>query len=608
MTPVVGLMGNPNVGKSTLFNGATGLRQHTGNWTGKTVGLQSGTSRVDGRAFTLVDVPGTYSLTPVSEEERAAADFVMEGRADAYIVVLDGTSLRRSLPLALQIMALQGRTVLCVNLLDEAQKRGIQVDTAAIAQALGVPVVGAAARSGRGIEAALRAALSLLDGPKRPPVPLPRRPGEREAEACHRRAAELCALTVHQRHEGPTGRQLRLDKLLTGRLLGVPAMVLLLGLVFFLTLKGANYPSALLQRGFALLGTWLRTGLATLHAPAFLADALMDGVFDTTATVVSVMLPPMALFFPLFTLLEDLGYLPRVAFDLDRCFARCHACGKQALTVCMGFGCNAVGVTGCRIIDTRRERLMAILTNSVTPCNGRFPALLALSTLFFGGGLLSAGLMVGLVAFSLLMTLALSFLLSRTVLKGQPSAYTLELPPFRMPQVGKVIVRSLLDRTLRILLRAVTVAAPCGLVIYLLGHLPLNGPSLLSRLVRFLDPAARLFGLDGAILSGFLLGLPANEIVLPLTLMGYEAAGVLPATAAAEALGPALRLAGWTPWTALSFMVFSLLHFPCSTTLWTIKKETGSWGWCLLSALLPTAFGLLFCLVLRLVAAVVWSF
>ena len=274
----------------------------------------------------------------------------------------------------------------------------------------------------------------------------------------------------------------------------------------------------------------------------------------------------------------------------------------------MGFGCNAVGVTGCRIIDTRRERLMAILTNSVTPCNGRFPALLALSTLFFGGGLLSAGLMVGLVAFSLLMTLALSFLLSRTVLKGQPSAYTLELPPFRMPQVGKVIVRSLLDRTLRILLRAVTVAAPCGLVIYLLGHLPLTGPSLLSRLVRFLDPAARLFGLDGAILSGFLLGLPANEIVLPLTLMGYEAAGVLPATAAAEALGPALRLAGWTPWTALSFMVFSLLHFPCSTTLWTIKKETDSRGWCLLSALLPTAFGLLFCLVLRLVAAVVWSF
>ena len=605
MTPVVGLMGNPNVGKSTLFNGATGLRQHTGNWTGKTVGLQSGTARVDGRAFTLVDVPGTYSLTPVSEEERAAADFVIEGRADAYIVVLDGTSLRRSLPLALQIMARQGRTVLCVNLLEEAQKRGIQVDTAALAHALGVPVVGAAARSGRGIKTALRAALALLDGPERPPVPLPQRPVEREAEACHRRAAELCALAVHQRYEGPSSRQLRLDKLLTGRLLGVPAMVLLLGLVFFLTLKGANYPSALLQRAFALLGARLRTWLAALHAPVFLTGALMDGVFDTTATVVSVMLPPMALFFPLFTLLEDLGYLPRVAFDLDRCFARCHACGKQALTVCMGFGCNAVGVTGCRIIDTRRERLMAILTNSVTPCNGRFPALLALSTLFFGGGLLSAGLMVGLVTFSLLMTLALSFLLSRTVLKGQPSAYTLELPPFRMPQVGKVIVRSLLDRTLRILLRAVTVAAPCGLVIYLLGHLPLTGPSLLSRLVRLLDPAARLFGLDGAILSGFLLGLPANEIVLPLTLMGYGATGVLTQTAAAGALGPALLSAGWTPWTALAFMVFSLLHFPCSTTLWTIKKETGSWGWCLLSALLPTAFGLLFCLVLRLVAAVV---
>ena len=603
MTPVVGLCGNPNVGKSTLFNGATGLRQHTGNWTGKTVGLQSGTARVDGRALTLVDVPGTYSLRPVSEEERAAAAFVTEGQADAYIVVLDGTSLRRSLPLGLSILVRQPRTVLCVNLLDECRKQGVRIDTDALSRALGAPVVGAAARSGRGIQESLRAALKLIDGPAPTPAPLAVAPGETEAEACHRRAGELCALAVSRTDGGARRRQLRWDRLLTGRVLGIPLMLLLLGLVFFLTLQGANYPSALLQRGFSLLGARLRTGLAALHAPAFLTGALMDGIYETTATVVSVMLPPMAIFFPLFTLLEDLGYLPRVAFDLDRCFARCHACGKQALTVCMGFGCNAVGVTGSRIIDSKRERLVAILTNAITPCNGRFPALLALCTIFFGGGLLSAGLMVGIVAFSLLMTLGLSFLLSRTILRGQPSAYTLELPPFRRPQVGKVIVRSLLDRTLRILLRAVTVAAPCGLVIYLLGHLPQSGPSLLSALIRFLDPVGRYFGLDGAILSGFLLGLPANEIVLPLTLMGYGAAGVLPATAAAGALGPALLSAGWTHRTALAFMVFSLLHFPCATTLWTIKKETGSWGWCLLSALLPTVFGLLFCFLLRLVGA-----
>ena len=376
-------------------------------------------------------------------------------------------------------------------------------------------------------------------------------------------------------------------------------LLLLLGLVFFLTLKGANYPSALLERGFSALGGWLRRGLTDLGAPPFLIGALKDGVYGTTATVVAVMLPPMALFFPLFTLLEDLGYLPRVAFNLDRCFACCHACGKQALTVCMGFGCNAVGVTGCRIIDSRRERLIAILTNAVTPCNGRFPALLTLCTVFFGGGLLSAGLMVGLMAFSVAMTLGLSFLLSRTILKGQPSAYTLELPPFRRPQVGKVIVRSLLDRTLRILLRAVTVAAPCGLILYLLGSLPQEGPSLLSRLVRLLDPVGRAFGLDGAILTGFLLGLPANEIVLPLTVRGYGAVGALPSTASG-ALGPALLAAGWTRWTALAFMVFSLLHFPCSTTLLTIKKETGSWGWTLLSALLPTIFGLLVCLIIRI--------
>ena len=587
--PVVALCGNPNVGKSTFFNAATGLHQHTGNWTGKTVGLQQGQAKVGKNSITLVDVPGTYSLRAVSEEERLAADFITGGEAAACIVVCDGSSLQRSLPLALQIIRRQPRTVVCVNLLDEAQARGLRVDTAALSQELGVPVVGAAARQNQGVDKTLQAVWELLSGPLPTPKPLPIREGENEALMCHRLARELCSKCVNREPLPGKGR-LRLDRLLTGPLVGIPAMVLLLGLVFFLTLQGANYPSALLEKGLLWLGERLRLWLVALGLGPFLVGALVDGVYSVSATVTAVMLPPMAIFFPLFTLLEDLGYLPRVAFNLDRCFCCCHACGKQALTMCMGYGCNAVVVTGCRIIDSRRERLLAVLTNSLTPCNGRLPAIFTLLTVFFGGGLLSLGLMVGTVLLSVGMTFLLSWLLSKTLLKGQPSAYTLELPPFRRPQVGKVLLRSLLDRTARVLLRAVTVAAPCGLLLYLLQQ-----AAWLSPIIRFFDGPGELLGLDGATLSGFLLGLPANEIVLPITLMGYEATGALPAALSGAPLGRALMALGWGRKTAICFILFSLFHFPCSTTLLTIRKETGSWAWTALSALLPTLLGTLLC-------------
>ena len=600
MTPVIGLCGNPNVGKSTLFNGATGLRQHTGNWTGKTVGLQAGTARADGRPVMLVDVPGTYSLRPVSEEERAAAAFVTEGQADAYLVVLDGTSLRRSLPFALQVLARQKRTALCVNLLDEAEKQGVHIDTEALEKALGVPVVGAAARSGKGIEEALRAALSLIDGPEPEPAALEIRPGETEAEACHRRAGELCALAVTRTDTNKARRQLRVDQLLTGRLLGIPLMLGLLGLVFFLTLKGANYPSALLQSGFDALGLWLRRGLAAIHCPPFLTGALMDGVYGVTATVVSVMLPPMAIFFPLFTLLEDAGFLPRVAYNLDRPFQRCRACGKQSLCMLMGLGCNAVGVTGCRIIDSRRERLLAILTNSITPCNGRFPLLIALLAMFFapaGSALVPAALLSLILTGSVLATFAATALLSKTILRGEPSPFVLELPPYRRPQVGRVLLRSLLDRSLFVLGRAAAVAAPAGAMLWCLASFRPGGESLLLRLTALLDAPGRFFGMDGAILLAFFLGLPANETVLPILLMLYRASGGLGDASGLGEIHGLLLQNGWTGVTALCAVIFTVLHCPCSTTLLTVKKETGSWKWTALAALVPTAMGLVLCAV-----------
>lgn len=323
------------------------------------------------------------------------------------------------------------------------------------------------------------------------------------------------------------------------------------------------------------------------------------------------MLPPMAIFFPLFTLLEDLGYLPRIAFNLDKYFKKCRACGKQALTMCMGFGCNAAGIVGCRIIDSPRERMIAMLTNNFVPCNGRFPTLIAVLAMFFvgtGGGLLrslwSALLLTGLIVLGILMTFFVSAALSRTVLKGTPSSFTLELPPYRKPQIGKVIIRSIFDRTLFVLGRAAAVAAPAGIVIWLLANISIGNITLLSRCAGFLDPFARLFGLDGVILLAFILGLPANEIVVPIIIMTYLSAGSLIEMNDLSALRMLLVENGWTWATAISVMLFSLMHWPCSTTCLTIRKETKSWKWTIAAFLIPTGFGLLACFLFTRIAQI----
>ena len=595
----VALAGNPNVGKSTLFNALTGLRQHTGNWAGKTVATARGSYTYEGQEYQLIDLPGTYSLAAHSQEEAVARDFIESGQADG-VVVCDATCLERNLILVLQVLELTGKVLVCVNLMDEAERLGVQVDLPALSQRLGVPVVGTAGGRQDGLEE-LKGAVAALVTSEATAEPQ-RAPAERVTLA-ERYAAQVVRSQSAQRLR----RQRRIDRLLTSKATGIPLMLLLFGLVVWLTVAGANFPSALLTELFARIGAVLEGWLA--GAPAWLRGLLLDGVYRVTAWVVAVMLPPMAIFFPLFTLLEDLGYLPRVAFVMDHAFQRAKTCGKQCLTMCMSLGCNACGVTGCRIIDSPRERLIAILTSSLVPCNGKFPTLIALITIFFVGGrtgllasLEGAVLLLGTLVLGVAGTLGCSRLLSATVLKGAPSSFALELPPFRKPRVGQVIVRSMLDRTLFVLGRAASVAAPAGAFIWLMANVTVGDASLLAHCTGFLDPFARLFGLDGVILMAFILGWPANEIVLPVMLMAYLATGSLVEFDDLAALGALLGEHGWTWLTAVCTMLFSLFHWPCSTTCLTVYKETGSVKWTALSVAIPTALGLGLCLIVSRLA------
>lgn len=678
---VIAIAGNPNVGKSTVFNSLTGMNQHTGNWPGKTVTNAQGFCETRGHSYVMVDIPGTYSLMAHSAEEEVARNFICFGEPDAVIVVCDATCLERNLNLVLQAMEIAKTVVVCVNLMDEAKRKNITIDLPALSQRLGVPVVGVVARKKKTLIELTRTLDAVIDN-KRSCNPLQVRypkPVEDAVEIVEPVVRELVGTKINSRwlslrlldqdpallrevktylgqdllqHEPLlcaieqaqqqlaaqgigvaelkdrvvaglvlTAEELcldviafqtkeydasdrKIDRVLTSKWAGYPIMLGLLALVFWLTITGANYPSQLLADGLFWVQDRLTDLFITLQAPDWLHGTVVLGAYRVLAWVVSVMLPPMAIFFPLFTLLEDIGYLPRIAFNLDKPFKRCSACGKQALTMCMGFGCNAAGVVGCRIIDSPRERLLAILTNNFVPCNGRFPTLIALLTMFFVGAqsgifssALSAVLLTTVVGLGIALTFAVTKLLSQTVLKGLPSAYTLELPPYRKPQIGKVIIRSILDRTLFVLGRAVVVAAPAGLVIWLMANIFVGGTSVLNLCAGFLDPFARMMGLDGVILIAFILGLPANEIVLPIIIMAYMSQGSILALDSLTEMKQLFVSNGWTWVTAISTMLFSLMHWPCSTTLITIKKETGSLKWTALAFLLPTAIGVLVCFV-----------
>lgn len=676
---VIALAGNPNVGKSTVFNSLTGLNQHTGNWPGKTVTNAQGHYKHKDKNFILVDIPGTYSLMSSSSEEEVARNFVCFGKPDTTVVVADATCLERNLNLVLQTLEITDKVVVCVNLMDEATRKKIRIDMDKLSKRLGVPVIGTSARSNNGLKELMDAvykvankqftpaplvitydniiekavsliephvarliggkissrwvSLKLLDGERTIIASLDDFLGytltedealwsqlkkakeylvqnginddifrDKVVSSLVRTAESIGGDVVTLENKKYNDMDRKIDRILTSKRYGIPIMIGLLGVVFWLTITGANIPSELIATFLFWVEGHLTVFFQWVGAPEWLHGILVLGMYRTLAWVVSVMLPPMAIFFPLFTLLEDLGYLPRIAFNLDNFFKKACAHGKQALTMCMGFGCNAAGVIGCRIIDSPRERLIAILTNNFVPCNGRFPTLIAISTIFIGGAvssiyqsLVSTIAMICVIVFGVVMTLLISKILSKTILVGLPSSFTLELPPYRKPQVGRIIVRSIFDRTLFVLARAISVAAPAGLVIWIMANIQVADMSLLTHGANFLQPFANLIGLDGYILMAFILGLPANEIVVPIIIMSYMAAGSMLELDSLQELRSLLLSHGWTWLTAVCVMLFSLMHFPCGTTLWTIRKETQSAKWTFLSFLIPTVTGIVVC-------------